>query len=84
MPLKLQKVKDFKKLMFVRIEPEGEILISQHSLGIKDLRKFLNFTTAQFGEKIGVSHRTIEGWEYGKGKEPSRSNLMLIKAVFKL
>jgi len=35
---------------------------------IKDIRHALALTTAELGEKLGVSGRTVEDWEQGRRK----------------
>ena len=49
---------------------------------IKDIRKALNLTTAELGDKLGVSRRTIEGYEMGRRKIP-RPVEMLINLLIK-
>lgn len=33
---------------------------------IKKIRKFNDLSTKELGEMLGVSHRTVEGWEQGR------------------
>jgi len=49
---------------------------------IKDIRKALNLSTSELGEKLGVSRRTIEGYEMGRRKIP-RPVEMLINLLIK-
>jgi len=35
---------------------------------LKDIRKGLDLTTAELGERLGVSGRTVEDWEQGRRK----------------
>ncbi len=53
-----------------------------YALGIKTLRKKLGLNTKNFGAKVGVSGRTVEGWEQGR-REPSRANLMLMRLLLR-
>ena len=47
---------------------------------IKKIRKKSGLNTKDFGETLGVSGRTVEGWEYGKTvPEPI---LRLIKNIY--
>jgi putative transcriptional regulator len=39
-----------------------------NAVKIKKLRKKLGLDTSRFGELIGVSGRTVEGWEQGRRK----------------
>lgn len=47
---------------------------------IRDVRKRMGLNTREFGVLIGVSGRTIEGWEQGR-RNPSKSVLLLIKKI---
>lgn len=47
---------------------------------IRDVRKRMGLNTREFGVLIGVSGRTIEGWEQGR-RSPSKSALLLIKKI---
>ena len=47
---------------------------------IKSARKRLGINTKDFGEKIGVSGRTVEAWEQGR-RNPNKSALILIKKL---
>ena len=49
---------------------------------IKSIRKKLNMSQGFFAETLGVSKKTVEAWEYGKGKPSgSASRLLSIVAV---
>lgn len=47
---------------------------------IKIIRKWRGWNTAEFGEKIDASYRTVEGWEQGH-RTPSKSVLKLIRLI---
>ncbi len=47
---------------------------------IREIRKRMGLNTREFGVLIGVSGRTIEGWEQGR-RSPSKSALLLIKKI---
>ena len=49
---------------------------------VRETRKKSGLNTAKFGEKIGKSGRTVEGWEQGR-HVPSQTVIMLIKNVFR-
>lgn len=48
---------------------------------IKDLRKSLNLTQAEFGDKLGLTHSAISKIESGE-RDPSDSTLKLICATY--
>lgn len=48
---------------------------------IRDIRKSLNLTQKEFGEKIGVSRSCVEKWEV-KNYEPDFKTLRKMKEVF--
>jgi len=47
---------------------------------IKALRARKAWTTKQLGERIGVSGRTVEGWEQGRRK-PSKMAVMVMRGI---
>ena len=47
---------------------------------IKDIRKEIGLTQAQFASKLGVSHKTVEAWERVQNK-PSWASLRLLEIV---
>ena len=47
----------------------------RHKLGLNTV------STVKFGDKLGVSGRTVESWEQGL-RNPSKAVLLLIKKVF--
>lgn len=40
--------------------------VMDYAPGIKAIRKKAGMTTQQFADEIGVSRRTVEGWESGR------------------
>ena len=48
---------------------------------IKELRKMLNMTQSEFGEKVGISKSAVQKIEYGTST-PARSTLQLICVTF--
>ena len=44
---------------------------------IRELRKSENYTTKQFGERLGVKQSTVNAWEVGRIKPP----VVVIKAI---
>ena len=50
-------------------------------MNIKQTRKDMKLSTAEFGELLGVSGRTIEHWE--QGRKPNKSALMLLSELIK-
>lgn len=71
--MNLEKLSESGKLSFT---DKANILTYQS--GIKKLRKSLKLNTNKFGQKFGVSGRTVENWEQGQ-REPSRAVLMLMQ-----
>ena len=51
-------------------------------MNVKKLRKSLKLKTKDFGELIGVSHRTVEHWEQGL-RNPSKSAKLLMEKLKK-
>ena len=49
---------------YVSAKPPREFTASE----IRDIRDKLNMSQAFFAEVIGVSKKTVESWEYGRGK----------------
>lgn len=47
--------------------------------GVRAVRKKLDLTTAEFGERMGVSARTVEGWE--QGRIPNNTALLLMSTL---
>lgn len=54
-------------------------LVMEHHAGVKAIRKKLGMKTTQFADHLGVSRRTVEGWE--SGREPGRLALRAIAAA---
>ena len=50
-------------------------------MSIQKIRHKLGLNTIKFGDKLGVSGRTVESWEQGL-RNPSKAILLLIKKVF--
>ena len=49
---------------YVAARPPREFTASE----IREIRKNLNMSQGFFAEVIGVSKKTVESWEYGRGK----------------
>ena len=49
--------------------------------GLKAIRKALNLTTAELGERLGVSGRTVEDWEQGRRKVRGPAERLLNQLV---
>jgi putative transcriptional regulator len=49
---------------YVSVKPPKEYTADE----IKSIRSSLNMSQGYFAEVIGVSKKTVESWEYGKGK----------------
>ena len=50
-------------------------------MNIQKIRHKLGLNTVKFGDKLGVSGRTVESWEQGL-RNPSKAILLIIKKVF--
>ncbi len=50
----------------------------KYDKGIRLIRNKKNWCRMELAYKLGVSHRTIEGWETGRYK-PKRTTLILLK-----
>ena len=50
-------------------------------MSIQKIRHKLGLNTVKFGDRLGVSGRTVESWEQGL-RNPSKAVLLLIKKVF--
>jgi len=79
----LEKIPEFKKLMFVRTDEKGKRYILDYACGIRDMRSEIKrngkkINTKDFGYFLGSSFRTVESWEGGH-REPSRATLLLMK-----
>lgn len=48
----------------VILDEEGTLL--DYACGVKSIRMRLRWSTQQFADEIGVSRRTVEGWESGR------------------
>ena len=64
----------------VIIDDAGQIM--DYGPGVKSIRKKLGLNTMYFGSLIGVSGRTVEGWEQGK-RMPGKPELMLMAQLIK-
>ncbi len=51
-------------------------------MNIKQTRKEMKLSTAEFGELAGVGARTVESWEQGRRK-PSKAAQMLLNKLVK-
>jgi|18_taG_2_1085343.scaffolds.fasta_scaffold33900_2 DNA-binding transcriptional regulator YiaG len=58
----------------------ANIISSDHKESIRSLRKSLGLTTVQFGHQVGVTKRTVEGWE--QGRNPSKSAKIIMKVLY--
>lgn len=63
----------------LREEKEPSRVFSLEEVDIKAIRKKYNMSQERFAELIGVSKRTLEGWEQGrrKPKGPARRLLQV-------
>jgi len=50
-------------------------------IGIRELRYIVGWSTARMGAAVGVSARTVEGWEKGIHYPCKRAQKMLHKIV---
>lgn len=48
--------------------------------GIRSLRNSLGMNAEQFGQRIGVSARTVEGWE--QGRQPSSYAMISLAMLY--
>ena len=55
--------------------------VMDYAPGIKAIRAKLEISTQQLADKIGVSRRTVEGWE--QGRPISTPALKLISTILK-
>ncbi len=53
---------------FEKVELDGTRVTTVEAVSPADVRKKLNFNRPQFARLIGVSERTLEGWEQGRTK----------------
>lgn len=58
----------------VILDDAGEVM--DYAAGIKAARAKLGLTVAALGEKLGVSGRTVQGWESGRMPETSALNML--------
>jgi len=61
----------------VILDDAGQVM--DYAPGIQLIRARLNLSTADLAAKIGVSPRTVEGWE--QGRTPSKSAVRLIASL---
>jgi len=64
----------------VIIDDAGQVM--DYGPGVKAIRRNMGLNTNDFGSLIGVSGRTVEGWEQGK-RMPGKPELMLISQLIK-
>ena len=64
----------------VILDDAGQVM--DYGPGVKALRKKLGLNTSDFGSLIGVSGRTVEGWEQGK-RMPGKPELMLMNQLLR-
>jgi len=64
----------------VILDDAGQVM--DYGPGIQMIRKKLGLNTAGFGALIGVSGRTVEGWEQG-ARMPGKPELMLMAQLIK-
>ena len=69
---KPQKTKHIKRRK-VKVLPVQEY----DRFEIKRIRESLNLSPMVFAEAIGVSHKTVEGWEYGYNSPKGSSKRLL-------
>ena len=58
-------------------------VVQNYTSLIRDVRKRMGLNVREFGLLIGVSGRTIEGWEQGRRK-PGKPTLLLIKKIMEV
>lgn len=58
----------------VILADDGSVM--DYAPGIKAVRAKLGLTAAQLAERIGVSERTVNGWEQGRMPEVAGLNML--------
>jgi DNA-binding XRE family transcriptional regulator len=58
----------------VILDDRGDVM--DYAPGIKAARARLGLTAAQLAEKLGVSERTVNGWEQGRMPETAALNML--------
>lgn len=58
----------------VILDDEGQVM--DYAPGIKAARAKLGLTAAQLAERLGVSERTVNGWEQGRMPEVAGLNML--------
>lgn len=53
----------------------------EYDEGIRLVRQEKEWTRKELAYKLGVSKRTVEGWECGRCKNPNKSTLLLLKSL---
>ena len=62
----------------VILDDAGQVM--DYGQGVKAIRKKMGLNTIDFGSLIGVSGRTVEGWEQSK-RMPGKPELILINQL---
>lgn len=65
----------------LEIEEDGHLIT--YADGIRCIRSGMNLTRKEFAEKIGLSWRTVEGWEQGI-TTPGLATLVYIKKMMEV
>jgi len=58
---------------YVSVKPPQEFT----ALEVRDIRNNLNMSQGFFAQVIGVSKKTVESWEYGRGKPSGAASRVL-------
>ena len=61
----------------VFVDGAGQVL--DYADGFRKLRRLWDWNTARLAEELGVSRRTVEGWE--QGRMPSKTALLLLQKI---
>lgn len=61
----------------VILADDGSVM--DYAPGVRAARKLLDLSTADFGGRMGVSARTVEGWE--QGRVPNNTALRLMATL---
>lgn len=72
-------------MITINIKKKGPVIVIDgqevsYAKGIRKIRKDWGFTADQFGEKLGITGRAVESWEYGE-RTPNRPVLLLLKTL---
>lgn len=75
-----ESVREGMQILCGEREPSREFEVSRENLDVTAIRKRLGLSRPRFAAMLGISARTVEGWEQGRRQPEGAARTLLLVA----